>query len=278
MLSGWKRASFDGSGGVIRFRLRWLWAAVLLFAAVSGYWKVLLAVFVMMSLHEGAHCLMALWLGCPIDGVCLYPFGLCAQLDTIDHGSVWRALLILSAGPCMHLIFPLGFDLLTGMDVISVGFAEYLRLLNRSILLFNLLPIIPLDGGRIAQTVLQLFVPYGLALRLGVLVSFLTIIFVWVSGWMDNAAGFLTLCILSIQEIGQYRGILEKRMAFYHYRLTHPFIGRRKRHTHSDLYRQRQNMLYHNGVYQEEREWLKEMFHSGWQKRGIVGKKEESML
>ena len=83
-----------------------LWAAMMLFAWFSGCWKVLLAIFLMMSLHEAAHCLAAMLVHCPVRRVRIYPFGLCAQIDEISYVSVGSALFILAAGPCMHLLFP----------------------------------------------------------------------------------------------------------------------------------------------------------------------------
>ena len=84
-----------------------LWAAMMLFAWFSGCWKVLLAIFLMMSLHEAAHCLAAMLVHCPVRRVRICPFGLCAQIDEISYVSVGSALFILAAGPCMHLLFPL---------------------------------------------------------------------------------------------------------------------------------------------------------------------------
>ena len=44
-----------------------LWAAMMLFTWFSGCWKVLLAIFLMMSLHEAAHCLAAMLVHVPGD-------------------------------------------------------------------------------------------------------------------------------------------------------------------------------------------------------------------
>ena len=89
---------------MIRLRFFAGWAIMLLFVWQSGYWKVLLAVFAMMSLHEVAHALCACLLGCPVSGFDIYPFGFCARMETMGYGSVYREMVILAVGPMMHLL------------------------------------------------------------------------------------------------------------------------------------------------------------------------------
>ena len=238
-----------------------LWAAMMLFAWFSGCWKVLLAIFLLMSLHEAAHWLAAMLVHCPVRRVRIYPFGLCAQIDEISYVSVGSALFILAAGPCMHLLFPFLLQAMASCSLISVSFAGYLMEINRAMLLFNLLPVVPLDGGRIMQTLFHLWLPYAKAQRLGVLCSFAALPVIFLSGCMRDAAGMITLFVLFIQELMQHARLMEERMSFYRYRLSHPFLGRRKVHAQHDLYRNRTNYLQEGTQLIDERTWLKRLFH-----------------
>jgi Zn-dependent protease len=77
-------------------------------------------------------------------------------------------LWVAAAGPAMNLAMALGWALVYGFavqdgQVTSVGLAEMGRigvLINISLMVLNLLPIPPLDGGRIAVSLL----PHSLAL------------------------------------------------------------------------------------------------------------------
>ncbi|MEI3146925.1 MAG: site-2 protease family protein [Merdibacter sp.] len=81
----------------------------------------------------------------------------------------------------MHLLFPFPASAMASCSLISVSFAGYLMEINQAMLLFNLLPVVPLDGGRIMQTLFHLWLPYAEAQRLGVLCSFaaLPVVFLW---------------------------------------------------------------------------------------------------
>ena len=238
-----------------------LWLLMMAFAWVSGCWKVLLAIFLMMSAHEAAHCLAALLVHCPVRRVRIYPFGLCAQIDEISYISVPHALFILAAGPCAHLLFPAALHMASSCSLISTAFAAYLNEINRAMLCFNLLPVVPLDGGRIMQTLFHLWLPYAKAQRLGVCCSFAALALIFLSGFMSDAAGLITLAILFGQELLQHARLTEDRLNFYRYRLSHPFLGRRKGHDGHDLYRTRTNSLREGTALIDERAWLKRLFH-----------------
>ena len=123
------------------------------------------------------------------------------------------------------------------------------------------LPVVPLDGGRIMQTLFHLWLPYAKAQRLGVLCSFAALPVIFLSGCMRDAAGMITLFVLFIQELMQHARLMEERMSFYRYRLSHPFLGRRKVHAQHDLYRNRTNYLQEGTQLIDERTWLKRLFH-----------------
>lgn len=245
---------------MIRLRFFAGWAIMLLFVWQSGYWKVLSAVFAMMSLHEGAHALCACLLGCPVSGFDIYPFGFCARMETMGYGSVYREMVILAVGPMMHLLYPAILHLLTAGGAISVSFCEYLGMMNRSILLFNLLPILPLDGGRLLSSLVHLCVPYARAQRLSLLVSACGIALVTLAGWMPGIAGTLTLLVLGVRTLRQRTQLSIDRLRFYRYRQAHPFYGRSCIHAHQDLYRMRTNYIREGSRVLSEAQWLRRFF------------------
>lgn len=241
---------------MIRLRYRACWPFMLLFVWLSGYWKIMTAIFVMMSLHEGAHALAALLLGYSLQGIDVCPFGFCARMEAMGYGSVYREMLILAAGPLMHLCYPMMFGLFASWGIISPSFCAYLIMMNRAVLLFNLLPILPLDGGRIASSLLHLLLPYAKAQRCSLLFSMAAILWVGVLGWMDNLAGVCTLVLLWIGEWLRWRQLLQDRLYFYRYRRQHPFHGRSCVHVHQDLYRMRKNYIREGSALLDEQSWL----------------------
>ena len=244
---------------MIRLRLLPCWGFVLLFVWLSGYWKIMSAIFLMMSIHECAHMIVAYICHYSCDHMDIYPFGFCAQISDIGYGSVYRELLIITAGPCMHLFYPFVFRFFMMHGWISVAFYGYLLMMNQSILFFNLLPILPLDGGRILSEFLHLFLPYAKAQRCASLLSLGTIMLVIICGWMADLIGWLTLMILTVCIQKRMQHLLQDRFRFYRYRYEHPFQGRKIVHHHQDLFRMRTNYIIEGNQMIDEHMWLKRL-------------------
>jgi Zn-dependent protease len=125
--------------------------------------------FLSIILHELGHAVVALRNGIPIEGIDLWMFGGVAKLgrDTDSPGVEFRVAI---AGPLVTLAialvcFGLGTAVSNGSDALSSAqFSDdvtgsttavlgYLTSVNVLLLVFNLIPAFPLDGGRIARAI-----------------------------------------------------------------------------------------------------------------------------
>ena len=125
--------------------------------------------FLSILLHELGHAWVALRNGIPIEGIDLWMFGGVAKLGR-DAGSPGVEFRIAIAGPLVTLViaavcFGLSAAVSSGSDALqSAQFDEhvtgattavlgYLASVNVLLLVFNLIPAFPLDGGRIARAI-----------------------------------------------------------------------------------------------------------------------------
>ena len=112
--------------------------------------------FVSILLHELGHAIQAQRDGMEIDGITLWLFGGVARFRGMfpSAGAEFRIAL---AGPAVSLLLGLAF---VGLAVLldgpaaADGVAAWLGYINLALLLFNLLPALPLDGGRVLRSVL----------------------------------------------------------------------------------------------------------------------------
>ena len=110
-------------------------------------------------IHEMGHLFMAMYLKWRIRRIMLWIFG--GVMETEEHGNrpIAEEALVVLAGPLQHLfiyLLLLGFgESLLPASVLDIAF-QY----NIILLLFNLLPIYPLDGGKLLSLVLASVMPY----------------------------------------------------------------------------------------------------------------------
>lgn len=118
-----------------------------------------LLLFGSILLHELSHSLVALKMGLPIHEITLFIFGGVAQMgeepdDPIDQ------FKIAIAGPLMSLLLALIslglYFVFRGVNTMPVfrSLFQYLAIINFMIMLFNMAPGLPLDGGRIFMALL----------------------------------------------------------------------------------------------------------------------------
>ena len=112
--------------------------------------------FASILLHELGHAVQARREGIPVDGITLWVFGGVARM-TGQPPSAGAELRVALAGPavsvllgCAFLLAALALPLPATVD----GTAFWLGQMNLYLLIFNLLPAFPLDGGRVARAVL----------------------------------------------------------------------------------------------------------------------------
>jgi Zn-dependent protease/CBS domain-containing protein len=114
-----------------------------------------IVLFLSVLLHELGHSVVALRYRIPVRSITLFLFGGIAQIEAEPPSAV-AELSIAIAGPLVSLalavFFYLAQPLISGVEPL-LGLAEYLAYINTALVLFNLIPGYPLDGGRVLRAV-----------------------------------------------------------------------------------------------------------------------------
>src|SRR5207249_2793620 len=160
----------------IEFGVNWSWLvvfALIVWTLASGIFPstnpglsngayiamaIVAALFFFLSilLHEFGHALQARREGIEIDGITLWLFGGVARFkgSFLTAGSEFRVAI---AGPLVSLVLGALFvliALINGIPSAVDGVVSWLGYINLSLLVFNLIPAPPLDGGRVLHAAL----------------------------------------------------------------------------------------------------------------------------
>lgn len=119
--------------------------------ALGGFLTETLLLFLIIFLHEVAHALTAKGLGLNVVEIELYPFGGVARLEEVLELDPSTEKNVSLAGPIFNFILA-GAALVLYMNQIftASGLLFFVRL-NLMLGFFNLLPALPLDGGRVLR-------------------------------------------------------------------------------------------------------------------------------
>jgi Zn-dependent protease/CBS domain-containing protein len=163
----------------IDVQVHWTFFLLLGFFAFASYQRsgsltnalvttlVIVALFVCVVLHEFGHSLVAQRLGIEIQDITLLPIGGVARLKSLPTRP-WDEVKIAIAGPLVNVVLApiffavallLGASPLQPANILEGGgsFGQifaYLGLINVGLVLFNLIPAFPMDGGRVLRGLL----------------------------------------------------------------------------------------------------------------------------
>jgi len=195
------------------------WSAMELGPPFLLMWVVVC--FVSILVHEMGHALVARWLGCHVIEAALYLMGGVAVYLPDRNHTQGKSILIALAGPgagfilwgLMEFVFQMpilkfAFKHLdpSVFPLVDFGIVQWLYI-NLWWGLVNLLPVLPLDGGRVLQGVCNSISPFRgdeYARRISIVVGGLTAAFFLLGGRTYAGILFLSLTMSNVQS-GQHQ-------------------------------------------------------------------------
>lgn len=206
--------------------LNWLWflAAVYLIQTTTSnytsmFWPVLecLALFLIVLMHEFGHALACRQVGGEANLIVLWPLGGVAYVNPpLRPGAI---LWSITAGPLVNVVLApvLGIALaLFGASGLAhempnaFTFVRAIFFINCGLLVFNLLPVYPLDGGQILQSLLWFIFGRARSLMITTVIGFLGGLALIALAIYSRSVWFGILCLFILMNC--WRGLMQARV------------------------------------------------------------------
>ena len=163
----------------------------LLIIILTGNFNYFIAYFLLLFIHELGHALTGIILGYQLEKIVFYPMGGVTIFNLPINISLKRELLILVMGPIFQI---LGYLFLKNIY-------NFITIYHYTLLIFNLLPLYPLDGGKILNIVFNYRFNYLNSFKIIYIVSIIVIIFLLVSNFFYFNLNLLIMTILMLSKL-----------------------------------------------------------------------------
>ena len=230
---------------------------------LTGYYIDLISFTSLILFHELGHYLTALVLGFRVQKIVIYPYGGLTKIDDIIDKNINKELIVAISGLLFQTIFFVIISILYKQGILRKYTYNIFNNYNKTLFLFNILPIIPLDGSKILNLLLEKIFPYKLSNILILIISIVTLILLLIFNIYSNNYNFIMIIsILIYYMFNFYKNLKYMFNRFLLERYLYNIEFKRKIiiNNPNKMYKNRTHIIKNNKKYQKERDFLNNLF------------------
>ena len=223
----------------------------LIIIIITGNFNNFIVYFSLLFIHELGHAITGIILGYKLEKIIFYPLGGVTILNLPINISLKKELLILIMGPLMQ----------TGGYLILKNYYPFIKVYHYTLLIFNLLPLYPLDGGKILNILCNYKYNYLVSFKLVYIISIMMITMLTIYNIFHFNLNLLFMILLLINKL-----VKTYQNRFYYYqrllleRLVYQYQFSKIKNINNIKSFYRDKYHYINNV--NEKEYLKKYFNN----------------
>ena len=230
---------------------------------LTGHFSNLIVFTSLIIIHELGHTIAAFLFKYKIKKIIIYPYGGLIKFDSMVNTNIYKDLVIALSGIFLQLIYCFIIFILNYKGIVRDYIYNLFVMYNESMFIFNLLPIIPLDGFKILYLILSKIFSFKFSNYLSVFISLCTIaIFLLCNMYEKNYSLILVIGILMQNIYKFYYQIKHIYNRFLLERYLYNIRYNRKKiiNNENKMYRDRSHFIIKNGKIMDEMEFLNYFF------------------
>lgn len=180
----------------------------------TGLIKNIVLIYLIVIFHEIGHLFIIKILKYKVLRIDIYPLGGVTKIDKKINTSIKDELLISIFGIIFQIILALVFILLYKINLVSSNTFNLFITYNSTIMIFNMLPIIPLDGYIFLRSILEIIFPYKKSYYLSFIISIISIILFITYNELYSLNNYLMISFLIYKIINSLKDFKYENMRF----------------------------------------------------------------
>ncbi|RKD33211.1 site-2 protease family protein [Thermohalobacter berrensis] len=198
----------------LSFKINYFLLILIIFYFFLGYGIEITIIFITILIHEISHIITARKLGLQVKEIELFPFGGLARLETIIGTKPKTEIFVAITGPIVSIFLAMIFIFLK-IFILNNYIISFIIKSNLYIGLFNLLPIFPMDGGRVLRAYFSYIIGFRKATDYSVKLSYFFVFLMISYGLYRLALAREGIYIIIIPIFVLFAAKKEKKMAVF---------------------------------------------------------------
>lgn len=215
---------------------------------------------ILITIHELGHFLTALFFKFDIDKIYFYPYGGISKFNLRLNVALWQEFVVLIMGP----LFQLGACYLLLRIPYFFHYQDLIYSINSSILVFNFLPVYPLDGGKLLNILFNYKFNFRVSFDLVIFISYLVVVFLFFyflkTSFSLNVIFMIAFLLYKIREERIRKRVYYDKFLLERYLYHFRFRKRKSVSSINDFYRDTSHVILDGDRYRTEKEILCKKF------------------
>jgi len=230
---------------------------------LTGYYMNLIVFTTLIIAHELGHYIVAKLQHLNVKNITIYPYGGLTKLEELINQDINKELKVAIAGMIFQTIFYILIIYLYKHNFIREYTYDLYTSYHKELIMFNILPIYPLDGSKIISHLLEKIIPYNLVNKITIFISILTIIILLSFNIYQNNYSYILIISILLEHIYKfyknlnylyYRFLLERYLYKIKYNQNKIITNPKK------MYKNKTHLIKKIMKYQKESDFLNNLF------------------
>lgn len=240
------------------FKINKLTYLFLLVAVSTASFIPCIIISTLIIIHELGHFLTAKLLKVEVDKIYIYPLGGISKFNLELNSPQIVELIILIFGP----IFQIFAYLL--LSKILIDYKELVKMYHYQILFFNLLPIYPLDGGKLLNIILSYKTPYKRSINISILISYISLIIIFIINFKNIKINIIVMILFLFYKITKEKqkiSSLYEKFLLERYLKKYKFKDTKIISNINNFYRNKNHLIKKDDIYYYENDYLSKKYN-----------------
>jgi len=246
-----------------KFKISYYTYLFILICMLCGYIKNIIIIFSICIFHELGHILFIKIFKYEIINIELLPFGGFTTIDKKINTNINKDILISFGGIIFQLI--LFIILIIFKNNINIITYKLIYKYNLILMIFNLIPIIPLDGNNILHLLLEKIFSYKISYYLNFYISLLLLILFFIYNYIYKLDNYFIISFLLYKLIMYIKNFKYHKNRFYLERILYDIEYNKIDNNTKNIESLRKNVLHYfknDNKYINEKDMIKEYYYN----------------